>query len=242
MALDPDARPSHHENHPVGHLDQTPDIISALTTIVVSAVDSFPDVDVAGVSVLNTDGTLETWAATDPVVAHLDVVQREVREGPMYADWGARGRLVLPDLTDVHDRAGGAAGLWPAYRRRAADAGIRSQTVLRLNVPARRRALLTLSAEQPRVLPSRLELVDLFVSQAALVVGCADSVQQLNEAVRSRKVIGQALGLVMGQYRMSEAQAFGYLRRVSQERNVKLREVCAEMVEEHESGISGIGD
>jgi ANTAR domain len=45
-------------------------------------------------------------------------------------------------------------------------------------------------------------------------------------------MIGQALGLVMGQYGMTEEQAFAYVRRISQDRNVKLREVCVALVAE----------
>ncbi|MGV8968709.1 MAG: GAF and ANTAR domain-containing protein [Cellulomonas sp.] len=53
---------------------------------------------------------------------------------------------------------------------------------------------------------------------------------QLRQALVSRAVIDQGIGIIMGQNRCNAATAFGMLRSASQHRNVKLRTVSAEIV------------
>ena len=52
----------------------------------------------------------------------------------------------------------------------------------------------------------------------------------LRAALSSRSIIDQAIGIVMAQQRCSPDEAFGLLRAVSQQRNIKLREVAANLV------------
>jgi AmiR/NasT family two-component response regulator len=46
----------------------------------------------------------------------------------------------------------------------------------------------------------------------------------------SRRVIDQAIGIVMAQNRCTADEAFGVLKRASQHRNTKLRQVAADVV------------
>ena len=69
----------------------------------------------------------------------------------------------------------------------------------------------------------------MFAAQAAVAIGGALVVTNLNEAMESRKIIGQATGILMERFRIDEAHAFAYLRRESSHRNVKLREIAAEL-------------
>jgi AmiR/NasT family two-component response regulator len=52
----------------------------------------------------------------------------------------------------------------------------------------------------------------------------------LNTALDTRKLIGQAQGILMERYGLDEARAFEVLRRYSQDRNVKLREVAEHLI------------
>lgn len=54
--------------------------------------------------------------------------------------------------------------------------------------------------------------------------------EQLREALTSRSVIDQAIGIVMSQQRCNADDAFAVLRRASQGRNRKLRDIAADMV------------
>ena len=52
----------------------------------------------------------------------------------------------------------------------------------------------------------------------------------LQNALASRAVIDQALGVVMGQNGCSAAEAFDVLRAISQTRNVKLHQIAGEII------------
>ena len=54
---------------------------------------------------------------------------------------------------------------------------------------------------------------------------------QLRTSLASRAVIDQAIGVLMGQRRISAADAFAILRTTSQNRNIKLRVFAAQIVE-----------
>lgn len=73
-------------------------------------------------------------------------------------------------------------------------------------------------------------IAELFASQAAIALGHSQSQAQMNEALQSRKVIGQAIGILMERYRLDETQAFQFLIRASSTTNIKLRDVAAELV------------
>lgn len=53
---------------------------------------------------------------------------------------------------------------------------------------------------------------------------------QMEEALRSSRTIGAAIGLIMGTRRVSETQAFEILKTASSNSNRKLRELAAELV------------
>ncbi|WP_202238297.1 GAF and ANTAR domain-containing protein [Actinacidiphila reveromycinica] len=52
----------------------------------------------------------------------------------------------------------------------------------------------------------------------------------LKAALDSRRVIDQAIGVVMAQQRCAPQQAFQLLRQASQHRNVKLRDLCEQLI------------
>jgi AmiR/NasT family two-component response regulator len=55
-------------------------------------------------------------------------------------------------------------------------------------------------------------------------------IEGLRDALKTRKVIGQAIGILMERHILDEDEAFAYLHRVSSHTNVKLRLVAAEIV------------
>ena len=80
-------------------------------------------------------------------------------------------------------------------------------------------------------------LAESFAGQAAVAVANADAYHQarelahhLEEALKSRDVIGQAKGIIMERERVTADQAFEMLRKVSQARNTKLRELAEQVV------------
>ena len=53
--------------------------------------------------------------------------------------------------------------------------------------------------------------------------------EQLNRAVDSRDLIGQAKGILMGRYKIDADQAFRCSQRVSQQHNRKLRDLAQKL-------------
>jgi AmiR/NasT family two-component response regulator len=65
---------------------------------------------------------------------------------------------------------------------------------------------------------------------AAVAMDKVRAVTSLTDALASRQIIGQAIGIVMHTYTINESAAFNYLVRVSQTTNTKLREVAAQVI------------
>jgi AmiR/NasT family two-component response regulator len=71
---------------------------------------------------------------------------------------------------------------------------------------------------------------ELFAVHASIALGHAQQEHQLNQALSSRKVIGQAVGILMERYQIDQDRAFHFLMRVSSTSNIKLRDVAHELV------------
>lgn len=71
----------------------------------------------------------------------------------------------------------------------------------------------------------------LLASHAAVAFSSARTHAQMEQAITTRHVIGEAMGILMGIRHLTEEQAFEVLRRYSQENNVKLREVARRVCE-----------
>lgn len=73
-------------------------------------------------------------------------------------------------------------------------------------------------------------LVDLFASQTAVMMRAMNVAGRLEAALRTCQVIGQASGILMERDSMGADQAFATLVGISQSRNVKVRDVAADLV------------
>jgi AmiR/NasT family two-component response regulator len=65
---------------------------------------------------------------------------------------------------------------------------------------------------------------------------------QLQAALATREMIGQAQGILMERERISPDQAFDILRRASQHLNLKLRVVAQSLVDTGERPETGLGN
>lgn len=127
---------------------------------------------------------------------------------------------------------------WGAYRLDALAHGLVSALSISLNVGSDVRGALNLYAGQPEVFDAgrqeRAEGLGAEASRALrLAVRLTDQVQlsrHLEAAMASRSVIDQATGIIMGQNRCTPTDAFEILRRASNHRNIKLRDVASEIV------------
>jgi GAF domain-containing protein len=195
----------------------------ALESLAASAVANIPGVDFASVTLYGVDETLRTVAATDPLAEQTDAIQYDLREGPCYAAV-THERLVL-----VNDVA--SSGDFPRYGVKAAALGVGSQAAIQL-VHHGDRAGLNLYARQRQAFDrSTVQFAELFASQAAALLDYAVQVEQLSEALHTRTDIGTAVGILMERYDIDRNQAFAFLLRNSNDRNIKLRVLAQDVMD-----------
>lgn len=199
--------------------DLNTDSIEVLTSTACKVV---PGADFASVTLVHSDGSVDTLAPTDPVVASADQLQVELNEGPCVDAATDDAMFVAEDL--VNDER------WPNYGPKVAALGIKAQMGIDLHHPGRSRAALNLYAQQTWLFVDAVETAVLFASHASLVLGYANASDHFQRALASRSTIGQALGIVMERYQVNEERAFQFMTRVSQDSNIKLREVAADIV------------
>jgi uncharacterized protein YigA (DUF484 family) len=70
----------------------------------------------------------------------------------------------------------------------------------------------------------------LYADLAAVAIANARTEQTLWQAIETRKVIGQAQGILMERFELTSEQAFAVLRRYSQDSNIKLRSVAQKLI------------
>ncbi len=204
-------------------LDAQSSLDELLHVLVRSARDTIPAVEFAGVSVARKNGTIDTIAATDPIVMTVDRIQYTLMEGPCVDAVRGHGRSTVDNL--VSDRR------WPRYGPRAAALGLVSQMGVELHTEDESLGALNLYSSKAAAFDQDAPFIaDLFASHAALAMGKAIREDQWLAALATRKVIGQALGIVMERYELDEHRAFAFLTRVSQTSNIKLRRVAEEVV------------
>lgn len=71
----------------------------------------------------------------------------------------------------------------------------------------------------------------LFATHAAVALADAQKIEQLEQAIGTRDVIGQAKGILMERFRIGPDEAFRLLAKASQNRHLKLRDVAVQVAE-----------
>lgn len=179
---------------------------------------------------LEGDGRPVTVVSAGPAAPKLDEKQYGQDDGPCLQSLRTGEEISVPDMLDET-----RWGDYPAY---AVACGIRSSLSLPIAAHTRTAGALNLYAGPPDAF-AKTDLLALRSLTAQATGGIAlarrltdtlEFAEQLQTAMRSRSVIDQALGVVMGQRRCTAQEAFAILRSASQHRNVKLRDVCAELI------------
>ncbi|MGN6780514.1 MAG: GAF and ANTAR domain-containing protein [Marmoricola sp.] len=205
-------------------LDQT------LANITAAAVQVLPEVQMASITVRHPDGRLETFAPTDEALLEVDHAQYGLQEGPCYDAATDSVHVASPHLA--------ADPRFPRYAEVANAHGIQSQAGVRLFDAKGSHGALNLYSRSVGSFQDLEALAELFAHQAAIALEYARHVDNLQQAIQTRQVIGQAVGMVMERYKLGEARAFAVLTRLSQEANVKLREIAQGIVAEREGETS----
>jgi hypothetical protein len=200
------------------------DLDETLEEITTGAVAAVPGIDHASISITSKDGRIQTLAPTDEVAIRCDELQYELREGPCLKAVLDEPVVQADDVrTDLR---------WPAYGPRVAkEHGIGSQLAFQFRAEPHVRGGFNLYCDRPhQITLETRQLGVLFANLAAAALGWSRQDETLNEALQTRNLIGQAIGIVMERYRLDPDRAFGMLVRISQTSNIKLRHVAAGIV------------
>jgi GAF domain-containing protein len=239
----PDDEPGSYEvkrlDEVAGNLAELADVLAGeeeLGPVLQRSVDQVasgvPGADMVSVSVLRGD-TGETVAASDRRVWNIDGDQYAAGDGPCL-EAARTSEAVRTGIAEAEQR-------WPAFARSARAAGINSYLSCPLTINDDFVGSLNLYSEQPHGFADfDVALLRLYITAASAAIANArlyararDLAGQLGQAMDSRAVIDQAIGIIIARTGMTAEQAFGELSRRSQNANVKLREIAARVVTGH---------
>ena len=132
----------------------------------------------------------------------------------------------------VHVRDAKLDPRWPRWSELVSDLGIHSVLHLPLMVGDRIGGVLSVYSTTPAAFTDDDEAVaHILARHAAVAVASAREEENLAHAVDARKLIGQAMGILMERFDLDEDRAFEVLKRYSQDGNIKLREVAQQLVD-----------
>ena len=202
-----------------------PAIDLTLQRVVELARDTVDGCDLAGVFLRRERGKTETPAWTDPLAQRLDDLQESLKEGPALDAIWPEDQCIIEDL-HYETR-------WPRWAPLAADLGVRSVLSVRLATSDHVVGSLSLYARELHAFDQdAVVTAHIYASHASNAIAVSTEVAGLQTALQTRHSIGVAQGLLMQRYALSQEKAFEFLRRQSQETNVKLRDVAADVIRE----------
>ncbi|MER7245853.1 GAF and ANTAR domain-containing protein [Kribbella sp. NPDC000426] len=181
----------------------------------------------AGVALYTRGSRAEIAAVTDPVVADVYELQIETDNGPLVTALRERTAVLIRD-TDTDGR-------WPEWAAKVAALGVRSV----LDVPlatgdAARQTVGVLGLYSP--VPDAFTeddeaIATILARHASVAVASARHEESMAQAVDARKLVGQAMGILMERFDVDADRAFAILKRYSQDNNTKLRDVAQHLID-----------
>ena len=176
-------------------------------------------------------GHLFTVATSDREAWEADQVEYDTEAGPCVEALRHGEQTNVPDLEQERR--------WPAWSSVSTVLGFRSAAGVPATVEGGERVALNLYSPALDAFSGEpLRRAELFTQEVARTLPTALRLAEhvrltthLQEALASRSTIDQALGVLMAQNRCTRDEAFGILRRASQHRNLKLREIAATVIE-----------
>nr|WP_126932051.1 GAF and ANTAR domain-containing protein [Streptomyces sp. NP10] len=202
------------------------DFLRALARSALALVD---EADGCGIT-LERLGRPVTVSSVGASATKLDEAQYGQDDGPCLQAMRTGEEVSVPDTL--------RESRWADYPAYAAVCGARSSLSLPIAPHSHTAGALNLYAPVPHAFDrADLTALRLLTAQATGAIALAQRIADTEEfaadleaALRSRTVIDQAIGVVVGQQRCTPEKAFDVLRTASQHRNIKLRELCAELI------------
>ena len=189
------------------------------------AAAEIPGAQYAGITLTRNAKHIDTPAATHYWPVLLDKIQQRHLQGPcLTAAWEEK-TVHVPDM-EAEER-------FPDYRRDAlTETPIRAIMAFQLFIADESLGALNVYAETPHAFTHESRTLGLiFAAHSSVAWNSARRDEQFQRALSSRDLIGQAKGMIMERYGVDAVQAFEVLRKLSQDSNVPLIQIAAELVE-----------
>lgn len=208
--------------------DETIDgFLERVTDLTVSHV---PGCDASSVS-LRQDDAVVTRAASDRASLKGDELQYSTEEGPCLEAIQTGRTIMTGPMAEEHR--------WPRFAPRAWSEGIVSIYSVPLKAEDRTTGALNIYSLSKPFREGDEVVGEALAAQAAVAVSNASAYyealglgKELEEALQSRDVIGQAKGIIMERERVTAERAFDMLRSVSRAKDIKLLQVAELVVDD----------
>jgi GAF domain-containing protein len=202
-------------------LHESDGVVETVEAVLSFAVDAVGCTH-AGLAVLNR-GRLEIAAVTDPAIEEICRFQIDDCAGPLITAGLERRTVRVPD-TERESR-------WPRWSETITAMGLHTVMHVPLTIASKTVGVLSLYSTKIDAFDDDDEAVaHILARHAAVAVATARQEESLVEAVDARKLIGQAMGILMERFAVDSDQAFAILRRYSQDYNIKLRAVAEQLI------------
>lgn len=196
----------------------------AMDRAVLIATEIIPGCDAAGVCVVYRGDRIDTHATSTDELRQVDALQHELDEGPCL------DALQREDTVQSHDLS--TDGRWPEWGPQvAASVGLHSIVSYRLFSSDQNLGALNLYGTSRSAFTSD-DIHDglALAAHVGVALAAAQEVENLQKALGGRTVIGQATGILMERFDLPADRAFSVLSRMSQQKNVKLRQLADQIV------------
>jgi GAF domain-containing protein len=194
-----------------------------LEAIVHAAAETVPGADEASITSVVRRREVQTIAATSPLPRSVDQAQYETGQGPCLSSLYEGQTVRLSDMR--------SEPRWPEFAARASKLGVGSMLAAQLYVEGDNLGALNLHSRQLDAFSNESEQVALmFAAHAAVAFAGAKAEEQMQTAVDSRDIIGQAKGILIERYKIGSHEAFRLLVVASQTTNIKLYDVAEYLV------------
>jgi transcriptional regulator with GAF, ATPase, and Fis domain len=179
------------------------------------------------------DGTYSTAAASDGIAHKIDKLEQALSDGPCVDAIEKQGAQIESNLT--------ACSRWPALTARVvAETPVRGAMGFRLQLDRANLGALNLFSRTPDAFDNtsveRAIVLAAFATVATNAAAHSEDAATLRRGLASNRAIGKAIGMLMVQNDVSEHDAFDMLRRTSQDTNIKVADIAAEVARRHASG------
>jgi GAF domain-containing protein len=200
------------------------DIDAVLSGVTTATVELLSGADTAGVLLVSKGGRFESLSGTSELIYEVDRLQEKHGAGPC-VDAAINELVVRTEDFETETR-------WPQYSREVCKLGVRSSISFKLYTGDRTAGALNVFSRRPNSFDSDSEVIGsiLAAHAAAAILASRDS-EQLQGALLSRDLIGQAKGMLMERFQVDSVGAFDMLRKLSQQMNMRLSEVARRVVD-----------